>query len=430
MSIFKRLLQRISLMPWTCLVILLLNFILVHKAQIGERLKTSSLFEAKISFFHEVLTQRSCHFEKPLLFNTWPFTQEQTLLRLLEKKDPRLGLYGIYFLPLLSQLYQKSLDPALFELLILLQQKRIWSEDNLSMRSENMTQLKRLEQWQHHSAPVDLSDPLLNIPSYTLWEKSKMMLIETELFDYFNQIAHLNFGTLKHDSNQKVAPFALQRLKSSLLFLIFPLIFTFISAQFFGVFLALKEDKLLGMLLSAFFAILYAIPIYMMVPLLIEKLGLPFSWPIHGANFNYFIHYLLPLIAIIYGALAIYTRLEKTLFIQLFSREYLLTAKANGLSKIRLITVHSLREALLTTVPLFFNSLNFFIGSLIIVETLFEIDGFGRFFYQSIIHHDTNATLFCILMVSLLSMLSYLLSDLFLYLCDPRIKSHGDSGVF
>ncbi len=429
MTISKRLLQRLSLIPWTCLAILLLNFILMHKVQIGQHLQRTPFFEDKVTSIEEALSH-PISLEKPLLLNRWPWMSEKTLRWLKEKKDPNLQAFGVYALPALSLLYQKTLDPEWLKLLILAQQQRIWQEERASIKTQHLAQLVRLEQWQKERLSLDLNHPLLNVSPVSFWKKCQMSLTETLLWDYFNQVAHLNFGTLKSDQNQKVVPFAFQRLKSSLLFLIFPILFTFIGAQIMGILLALKEDKLLGTLLSFFFAILYAIPIYVMIPLLIEKVGLPLNIPIHGTHFYSLAHYLLPLIAVIYGAVAIYSRLEKTLFIQLFSRDYLLVGRANGLSTMRLVLVHSLREAALTTVPLLLSSLNFFMGTLVIVETLFEIDGFGRFFYQSILQHDTNATLFCILIISLLSMIGYLLSDLFLYRFDPRIRCDGDSRVF
>jgi peptide/nickel transport system permease protein len=60
-------------------------------------------------------------------------------------------------------------------------------------------------------------------------------------------------------------------------------------------------------------------------------------------------------------------------------------------------------------------------GSLII-ETIFGIDGFGRFFYEAIVNRDYNVIMFSALVGSFLALLGYLLADIAYTVLDPRVR--------
>lgn len=279
--------------------------------------------------------------------------------------------------------------------------------------------------------PIDVQER----DSISVMQHLKSCLCQTRFYCYLKKIVHLDFGHLRYQSDQQVASYALKHLGFSCLILVPIMLLTFVTAQLLGLLMALKEGSILDKILTAFFTALYAIPVYIMSPLLIEKIGLPFHLPLGGVQKHISIglflsQLILPYLAISYGALAIYTRMSRSLFINLMSQDHLLVAKAKGLSFYRIIFVHTLRQSLVTSVPLFLGSFHFFISTQMIIENLFEINGFGRMFYQAILNQDYPLLIFSVLLLSALTQLTQFAADYMHYQFEPRIKYNVDQRIF
>lgn len=132
-------------------------------------------------------------------------------------------------------------------------------------------------------------------------------------------------------------------------------------------------------------------------------------------------HIFLPLIAIIYGGLAAQSRLARTAVLEVLRQEYVRTAWAKGLSPMRVFVKHVGRNAAITIVTAIASSLGVILGGSLIVETLFEINGFGKFFYDAVVNRDYNVVMFSVLAGSFLSLLGYLVADITYTILDPRV---------
>lgn len=194
---------------------------------------------------------------------------------------------------------------------------------------------------------------------------------------------------------------------------------------------------------SILFLILYAIPIFVAAPFLIEKVALnrtfPFtsiSIPLSGFTspdaiyaqqtslqrlFDVLQHICLPLVAIIYGSLAAEARLSRTAILEVLRQDYVRTARAKGVPPGTVLIKHVGRNAAITIVTSLAGSLGIILGGSLIVETLFQINGFGKFFYDAILNRDYNVIMFSALAGSLLSLLGYLVADIAYTLLDPRL---------
>jgi peptide/nickel transport system permease protein len=275
-------------------------------------------------------------------------------------------------------------------------------------------------------------------------EKLLLMFTHTRFIRYFGRLMQFDFGMTRYDMSKKVTTEVLSRLKVTALLTLVPAALVFIFSQFFGCLMALKRNQLTDIILTLFFVILYAIPIYIFVPLIIEKIGLKYHLPIFGYHtleklemmtslekfYDVFRHLLLPYLALIYGSLAIYSRLNKNVYLDVLRQEYILAAKAKGLSYSRIILVHVNRAALVSIAPLFLGGIGFFLSGAVIVENLFEIDGFGRFYYQAMINHDYNVIMFGTLIVAMLTLIGHFLSEMTLYLLDPRLRYHANKAAY
>jgi microcin C transport system permease protein len=145
------------------------------------------------------------------------------------------------------------------------------------------------------------------------------------------------------------------------------------------------------------------------------------SWP--ARIVDYLWHLVLPLTCYAIGSFAIVTRLTKNTFVEEIRKQYVLVARAKGLSERRVLYKHVFRNALIPIVtgfPAAFVAA-FFAGSLLL-ETLFSLDGLGLLSYESIVRRDYPVVLGSLYFFTLLGLVVKLIADLLYVVVDPRVQ--------
>ena len=131
----------------------------------------------------------------------------------------------------------------------------------------------------------------------------------------------------------------------------------------------------------------------------------------------------LPITSGAVGSLAVMTMLTKNSFLEEIRKQYVLTARAKGLSENQVLYKHVFRNGIIpiiTGFPGYFIAA-FFTGSLLI-ETIFSLDGMGLLAYQSVLNRDYPVVLGTLYFFTLIGLFSRLLSDLSYVVVDPRIS--------
>jgi microcin C transport system permease protein len=144
------------------------------------------------------------------------------------------------------------------------------------------------------------------------------------------------------------------------------------------------------------------------------------SWG--GRILDYLWHIALPVAASTIGAFATMTLLTKNSFLDEIKKQYVMTARAKGLSEGRVLYGHVFRNAMLIVIagfPAVFISV--FFGGSLIIETIFSLDGLGRLAYESAIQRDYPVVFGTLYVFGLLGLVVGLLSDLIYVWVDPRI---------
>jgi microcin C transport system permease protein len=144
------------------------------------------------------------------------------------------------------------------------------------------------------------------------------------------------------------------------------------------------------------------------------------SWS--GKIVDYFWHLALPLSAMVLSAFATTTLLTKNSFLEEIRKQYVVTARAKGLSERQVLYRHVFRNAMLIVIAGFpgaFISV-FFTGSLLI-ENIFSLDGLGLLGFQSILDRDYPVVFATLYIFGLIGLLTSLISDLTYTWIDPRI---------
>jgi microcin C transport system permease protein len=142
-----------------------------------------------------------------------------------------------------------------------------------------------------------------------------------------------------------------------------------------------------------------------------------------GKVADYLWHIALPVTASVVGSFAVVTMLTKNAFLDEIKKQYVLTARAKGLSEKRVLWKHVFRNAMLPLVvgfPAAFIGA-FFTGSLLI-ETLFSLDGLGLLSYESVVRRDYPVVLGTLYLFTLIGLATKLISDLCYVWVDPRIQ--------
>ena len=181
----------------------------------------------------------------------------------------------------------------------------------------------------------------------------------------------------------------------------------------------------------------YAIPGFVLGVALVVIFGGQLQWfPLRGLTsshwdtlgwgakvVDYLWHIALPVTAMVLGSFAVTAMLTKNAFLEEIRKQYVLTARAKGLSERQVLWKHVLRNALIPIVTGFPAAFigAFFTGSLLI-ETLFSLDGLGLLSYESLIRRDYPVVLGTLYLFTLIGLVTKLISDLCYVWVDPRVR--------
>jgi microcin C transport system permease protein len=151
------------------------------------------------------------------------------------------------------------------------------------------------------------------------------------------------------------------------------------------------------------------------------------DWPARIAD--YFWHITLPILALTIGGFATLTMLTKNCFLDEINKQYVLTARAKGLTERRVLYGHVFRNAMLLVVasfPAAFVSI-LFTGALLI-EVIFSLDGLGLLGFEAAINRDYPIMFGTLYVFTLIGLVLKLISDLTYMLIDPRIDFAARGG--
>ncbi len=205
-----------------------------------------------------------------------------------------------------------------------------------------------------------------------------------------------------------------------------------------GIRKAVRDGSRFDTWASGLIIVAYAIPGFLFAILLLVLFagGSYYQWfPLRGLtsdNFeqlslwgklvDYFWHITLPVLASSISGFATLTLLTKNSFLDEIKKQYVVTAKAKGLSEGKVLYGHVFRNAMLIVIagfPAVFLGV-FFSGSLII-ETIFSLDGLGRLGFEAAVARDYPVIFGTLFAFGLIGLLMGILSDLMYVFVDPRI---------
>jgi microcin C transport system permease protein len=257
-------------------------------------------------------------------------------------------------------------------------------------------------------------------------------------FDMLERFARFDLGT-SYFQHQDVWTLIKSKLPVSISLGLWTFLLTYLVSVPLGIAKAVRHGSAFDIATSTIVLVGYAIPGFVLgVALLVLFGGGSFLqlFPLRGLTsdnweqlslagkvLDYLWHIALPVAASVVGAFAVTTMLTKNTFLEEFRRQYVLTARAKGLSERMVLYKHIFRNAMIPLVTGFPSAFigAFFTGSLLI-ETLFSLDGLGLLSYESVMKRDYPVVMGTLYLFTLIGLVTKLITDLCYVLVDPRVQ--------
>ncbi len=196
-------------------------------------------------------------------------------------------------------------------------------------------------------------------------------------------------------------------------------ILAIIAGIIFGSIAALTRNKWPDRLIVFLTTLGTAMPSFVLATLLLLVFCLKLKWlPVWSSSNQ---NYTLPIIALSVYPMAYITRLTKTSMLDSLNQDYIRTAKAKGVSGMKVIFLHALRNALIPVITYVGPMIAYILTGSMVVENIFTIGGLGTAFVTSITNRDYTTIMATTLFLAILMVIANLLTDIAYKLVDPRI---------
>ncbi|HJM82373.1 MAG TPA: ABC transporter permease [Nitrospinota bacterium] len=294
-----------------------------------------------------------------------------------------------------------------------------------------------------HLAPGDPTEMLTDLNPHSSAESLKKLrelynLDKPLAFQYFlwvKDIAILDFGTSFSQDARPVIDKISERIPITLLINALSLIIIIVIAIPIGVVSATKQYSLFDKASSIFVFFGFSMPTFWLALLLMILFGVILGWfPISGiTSFNhdqltpfyklvdYVKHLFMPVLVSALTGLAGLSRFTRQNMLEVILQDYIVTARAKGLSERRVIYKHAMKNALLPVITIMALSLPGLIGGSVIFESIYSIPGMGQLFFQSVMSRDYPVIMGVLVIGSFLTLVANLLADITYAFVDPRI---------
>jgi peptide/nickel transport system permease protein len=268
----------------------------------------------------------------------------------------------------------------------------------------------------------------------TLYELDKPL--HQQYWSWVKKLAVLDLGKSFSSDHRPVADKILERLPITILLNILSMLLILLIAIPIGILSAVHQDSPFDKITSVFVFVGFAIPTFWLALLLMIFFGVNLSWlPISGIrslNYEYLPagaafwdlikHLILPVLLSAFGGLAGLSRYMRSNMLEVIRQDYIMTARAKGLSERVVIYKHALRNALLPVITILGLSIPGLIGGSVIFETIFAIPGMGQLFYMSVMARDYPVVMGILFIGAALTLLGNLIADVSYAVADPRIR--------
>ncbi|MCA1053863.1 ABC transporter permease [Rossellomorea aquimaris] len=240
---------------------------------------------------------------------------------------------------------------------------------------------------------------------------------------YLKSLVTLDFGPSITQPSQTVNDLLGRGFPISFELGMITLIIAVLSGILLGILAALRHNRMIDYMAMTFAVLGISIPNFVMATLLIQQVAV--NWGILPvATWTSWKHMVLPTLALATGPMAIIARLTRSSMLEVLTQDYIRTARAKGLSPLKIVIKHALRNALLPVVTVLGTLAAGILTGTFVIEQIFAIPGMGKYFVESINQRDYPVIMGTTVFYSAFLIVMLFLVDLAYGFLDPRIKLH------
>jgi peptide/nickel transport system permease protein len=258
--------------------------------------------------------------------------------------------------------------------------------------------------------------------------------LDTQFFIYVRNLFHGELGISFH-TNRPVRDILIERLWNTLLLIGTGQILAIILGVAFGIFAAWKARTYIdyAALISSLLA--WSLPTFWLGIILLfwgSSHGLPIggkatpgisTYPLWQQISDVSRHMILPTITYTIVFMGEYMLIMRSSLLDVLSEDYILTAKAKGLTTFQILKDHALKNAMLPLVTVIAINLGFTVAGAVQIEAVFSWPGLGGAIYESVVRRDFPILQGAFLLIAASVILANLIADLTYSYLDPRVQS-------
>lgn len=256
---------------------------------------------------------------------------------------------------------------------------------------------------------------------------------------YVNNLLHGDLGNSLKSGSPKVIDLIAERLPWTLVLSVSTMFIGLIGGLMFGAFAAWKRGRWPDLLLMNAATITTALPSFFIALLLTLFLGFELEWLPAYTDANMVAQFdwsweaigqvaynaALPVISMAIGSIVSYAQTTRNSVIAVSNEDFILTARAKGVSNASVLYKHTLRNAMLPIVTSFGMSVSALIGGSTVIEQIFNWNGMGTLFLEANNTNDYPLMMGIMLFMSAFALVANLVTDLCYSLLDPRVTVGG-----
>jgi peptide/nickel transport system permease protein len=249
-----------------------------------------------------------------------------------------------------------------------------------------------------------------------------------QFYDWITGIFVGDFGTSMWTGRPVIDEIG-SRLQLSLQVAIMATIFAIVIAIPLGTVAALFKDTWIDHVVRIFAIAGLAVPSFWLGMLIILALLYSFNWippltfvPIYIDPWHNLSQLIWPALAVGYRYSAVATRMTRSTILEVLQEDYIRTARAKGVYERLVVGRHAMRNAMLPVVTVVGLEFAFLIGGLVVTEQVFNLNGIGKLFVETVTRADYTMVQALVMLVATFFILVNFIVDLLYAALDPRIR--------
>ena len=255
-----------------------------------------------------------------------------------------------------------------------------------------------------------------------------------QLFDTFGQWAQGNLG-VSWSLRRPVSEVLMSKLWNTVLLIGLGQILAIILGVFLGLMAGWKRKTPIDVAALTFSLVAWAIPTFWLGIILLAAgstwFGLPTAGIVNPENTGKPLitilpdlarHLFLPTLTLTILYLGEYMLIMRSSILEVLSEDYILTARAKGMSNWQVLWRHALRNAMLPIVTLIALNLGFTVSGAIYIETVFSYDGLGKLFQTALTKQDYPLLQGAFILLAVSVIIANMVADILYAVLDPRVK--------